>query len=113
MAIAWSRISSKVIAHPPYAEAACSRRCGNGTRRSGLLYRRWGTKESRRPGSAARCPYATRQRQSRSFSPACLLGHVDRGPTSCNDLTDFSVVLFQPKLMLFSEKNHVKAPKNQ
>src|SRR5215831_7132382 len=25
MAIAWSRISSKVIVHPPYAEAACSR----------------------------------------------------------------------------------------
>src|SRR5215468_5253529 len=28
-------------------------------------------------------------------------------------MTDFSVVLFQPKFMLFSEKNHVKAPKNQ
>src|SRR5262249_24055294 len=30
MAIAWSRISSKVIAHPPEPHAACSRRCGNG-----------------------------------------------------------------------------------
>src|SRR5215831_13712661 len=36
MAIAWSRISSKVIAHPLYADAACSRRCGNGTGRSGI-----------------------------------------------------------------------------
>src|SRR6516165_5232223 len=48
MAIAWSRISSKVIAHPPYAEAACSRRYGNWRGRSGSLYRRWVTKESRR-----------------------------------------------------------------
>src|SRR5262245_1653054 len=32
--MAWSRISSKVIAHPPEADAACSRRCGNGTGRS-------------------------------------------------------------------------------
>ena len=54
MAMAWSRISSKVIAPPPYAEAACTRRCGNGKNRSGSLYRRWGTKESRRPGRAAR-----------------------------------------------------------
>src|SRR6516164_11731083 len=54
MAIAWSRISSKVIAHPPYAEAACTRRCGNGKRRSGSLYRRWVTKESSRGGSASR-----------------------------------------------------------
>src|SRR5215468_3015217 len=54
MAIAWSRISSKVIAHPPEAEAACTRRCGNGKRRSGSLYRRWVTKESRRSGRAAR-----------------------------------------------------------
>src|SRR6266849_7257072 len=30
MAIAWSRISSKVIAHPPYTNAACRRRCGTG-----------------------------------------------------------------------------------
>src|SRR6266705_1838802 len=29
MAIAWSRISSKVIAYPPSADAACKRRCGN------------------------------------------------------------------------------------
>src|SRR5712691_6603613 len=36
MAIAWSRISSKVIAHPPYADAACRRRCGNGESRSGV-----------------------------------------------------------------------------
>src|SRR6516162_11963982 len=48
MAIAWSRISPKVIAPPPYAEAACSRRCGNGKSRLGSLYRRWVTKESRR-----------------------------------------------------------------
>src|SRR6266581_1581946 len=34
MAMAWSRISSKVIAHPPFAEAAYRRRCGNGTGRS-------------------------------------------------------------------------------
>src|SRR6516165_6966210 len=54
MAIAWSRISSKVIAHPPDAEAASRRPCGNGKSRSGPLYRRWVTKESRRPGSAAR-----------------------------------------------------------
>src|SRR6516162_9421758 len=54
MAIAWFRISSKVIAHPPDAEAACSRRCGNGKSRLGSLYRRWGTKESRRPGRASR-----------------------------------------------------------
>src|SRR5215471_18604680 len=47
MAIAWSRISSKVIAHPPDAEAACSRRCGNGKSRLGSLYRTWVTKESR------------------------------------------------------------------
>ena len=37
MAIAWSRISSKVIAHPPEADAACSRRCGNGRGRAGVL----------------------------------------------------------------------------
>src|SRR5215831_9882414 len=37
MAIAWSRISSKVIAHPPYADAACRRRCGNGTGCSGAF----------------------------------------------------------------------------
>src|SRR6516162_3554281 len=54
MAIAWSRISSKVIAHPPYAEAACTRRCGNGKSRLGSLYRTWMTKESRRPGRASR-----------------------------------------------------------
>src|SRR5215471_18287857 len=54
MAIAWSRISSKVIAHPPYADTACSRRYGNWQSRSGSLYRRWVTKESRRPGSTAR-----------------------------------------------------------
>src|SRR5678815_525022 len=30
MAIAWSRISSKVIANPPSADEACRRRCGNG-----------------------------------------------------------------------------------
>src|SRR6516225_5821715 len=47
MAIAWSRISSKVIAHPPDAEAASRRPCGNGKSRSGSLYRRWVTKESR------------------------------------------------------------------
>src|SRR4029450_3751550 len=35
MAIAWSRISSKVIAHPPEADAVCSRRCGNGKSRVG------------------------------------------------------------------------------
>src|ERR687887_1810402 len=29
MASAWSRISSKVIAHPPYADEACRRWCGN------------------------------------------------------------------------------------
>src|SRR4029450_8272363 len=29
MAIAWSRISSKVIAHPPYADGAYRRRCRN------------------------------------------------------------------------------------
>src|SRR5215471_501744 len=34
MAIAWSRISSKVIANPPSIEVACSRRCGNATDRS-------------------------------------------------------------------------------
>src|SRR4029434_3695215 len=37
MAIAWSRISSKVIAHPPEADEACSRRCGNWHGRSGVL----------------------------------------------------------------------------
>src|SRR5215470_1945722 len=35
MASAWSRISSNVIAHPPEAEAACRRRCGNGKSRPG------------------------------------------------------------------------------
>src|SRR5262249_37456310 len=45
--MAWSRISSKVIAHPPDAEAACTRRCGNGKSRLGSLYRRWVTNESR------------------------------------------------------------------
>src|SRR6267142_5029943 len=35
MAIAWSRISSKVIAHPPYTDATCRRRCGNGKSRLG------------------------------------------------------------------------------
>src|SRR5262245_10870983 len=34
MAIAWSRISSKVIATPLYAAEAYRRRCGNGTRHS-------------------------------------------------------------------------------
>src|SRR6266853_6177491 len=36
MAIAWSRISSKVIAHPPEADEACRRRCGNGKGRVGV-----------------------------------------------------------------------------
>jgi hypothetical protein len=35
MAIAWSRISSKVITHPPYADAASGRQYGNWTGRSG------------------------------------------------------------------------------
>src|SRR5882724_4720489 len=35
MAIAWSRISSKGITHPPYTNAACRRRRGNGTSRLG------------------------------------------------------------------------------
>src|SRR5262245_8206096 len=34
MVMAWSRISSKVIAHPPEADEACSRRCGNRKSRS-------------------------------------------------------------------------------
>ena len=37
MAIVWSRISPKVSAHPPYADAACRRRCGNGNGRSGVF----------------------------------------------------------------------------
>src|SRR5262245_30257608 len=48
MAIAWSRISSKVIAYPPYANEACSRRCEPGKNQSGSLYRFWVTKESRK-----------------------------------------------------------------
>src|SRR6266699_3434587 len=36
MAIAWSRISSKVIAYPPEADEACRRRCGNGKGRAGV-----------------------------------------------------------------------------
>src|SRR5712691_7344135 len=36
MAMAWSRISSKVIAHPPEADEACRRRCGNGKGRVGV-----------------------------------------------------------------------------
>src|SRR5262245_24540302 len=36
MAITWSRISSKVIATPPYADVACKRRCGNEQGRSGV-----------------------------------------------------------------------------
>src|SRR5262247_3706113 len=36
MAIAWSMISSKVIAHPPEADVACSRRCGNWQGRLGV-----------------------------------------------------------------------------
>src|SRR5712691_467627 len=36
MAIAWSRISSKVIAHPPEPNEACRRRCGNGKGRSSV-----------------------------------------------------------------------------
>src|SRR5574341_1122383 len=34
MAIAWSRISSKVMAHPPCADAVCRRRCGKEQGRS-------------------------------------------------------------------------------
>src|SRR5215510_12386930 len=37
MASAWSSSSSKVIAHPPYANAACRRRYGNGTGCSGAF----------------------------------------------------------------------------
>src|SRR5688500_5886194 len=36
MAIAWSRISSKVIAHPPEPHEACTRRCGNWRSCSGV-----------------------------------------------------------------------------
>src|SRR5712691_2436299 len=36
MAIAWSRISSKVIAHPPEPTEACRRRCRNWQGRSGV-----------------------------------------------------------------------------
>src|SRR4051794_37275222 len=48
MAIAWSRISSKVIAHPPYTNAACRRQCGNGKAVWAHVYRIWLTKESRK-----------------------------------------------------------------
>src|SRR5262245_24860666 len=44
MAIAWSRISSKVIAYPPYADAACSRRCGKRARRAGACIPQMGDK---------------------------------------------------------------------
>src|SRR2546421_10767167 len=44
MAIAWSRISSKVIAHPPSLHEACSRRCGNCQGRSGVLIPHMGGK---------------------------------------------------------------------
>src|SRR5262245_58626146 len=37
MASAWSRISSKVIAHPPYADEACRRWCGNWNGYSGTF----------------------------------------------------------------------------
>src|SRR2546422_6222930 len=37
MAIAWSRISSKVIATPLYADAACRRRCEHGKGYSGTF----------------------------------------------------------------------------
>src|SRR5262249_20617466 len=47
MAIAWSRISSKVIAHPPEADAARSRQCGNGTGRSGAVIPHMGDKRKR------------------------------------------------------------------
>src|SRR5262249_50731581 len=44
MAIAWSRISSKVIAHPPSLHEACSRRCGNWQGRSGVCIPHMGGK---------------------------------------------------------------------
>src|SRR5262244_3572418 len=37
MVIAWSRISSKVIAHPPYADEGCRRQCENWQGRSGAF----------------------------------------------------------------------------
>src|SRR5439155_7996747 len=48
MGIAWSRISSKVIVQPPYTNAACSRRRGNGKAVWAHVYRIWLTKESRK-----------------------------------------------------------------
>src|SRR5215510_6373481 len=52
MAITWSRISSKVMVTPLYADAAWSRRCEHGQSRSGSLYRIWWTKESRKAWEA-------------------------------------------------------------
>src|SRR5262245_35147562 len=44
MAVAWSRISSKVIAHPPWTDAACKRRCGNWQGHSGAVIPQRGDK---------------------------------------------------------------------
>src|SRR5438309_12086267 len=44
MAIAWSRISSKVITTPLYADATCSRRRGNGQIHSGAFIPQMGEK---------------------------------------------------------------------
>ena len=46
MAIAWSRISSKVIAHPPSAHETCRRRCGHCGCPWAHIYRKWPTEDT-------------------------------------------------------------------
>src|SRR5215467_3472692 len=56
-------------------------------------------------------PPAPLKNKELQFLYPCI--HLIGSSKSLIFMADFSVVLFQPKFMLFSEKNHVKAPKNQ
>src|SRR5215472_3933997 len=72
MAIAWSRISSKVIAHPPYTNEVCRRRCGNGTSHLGGMLG---------------IPHMGDKRKQEVLGSTCRRGNADltdtRGRVSC------------------------------
>src|SRR5262249_1768399 len=66
MAIAWSRISSKVIAHPPYTNEACRRRCGNGKSRLDAYI----------PSPCGALPHGVRVREPEEALPIVFVGGI-------------------------------------
>src|SRR5713101_8496447 len=75
MAIAWSRISSKVIAYPPSADAACRRRCGNWQGRSGVCIPHMADRR-KQEALGARDAAVTPFSQTREGDVSRALGHT-------------------------------------